>query len=290
VRQNSDVDAKSAAAEMAAIGILLETLTSSDLADLDKLKTVDGGKFLAGTGRKLLTQMRALGHDPFADRLGIFSAMNVTLESSDEDSALLTIEVPEGPVTEYRFVRVERKWIPEDMAMNWVESIGEARARLLLLSPENLKDVKPRIMALLGAADDRLTSLLAAKNEKQFAAAIAEAEQAVQQFAPLIAELAGSTAGENPGQADPAADETVEQVTVVVKGRLDEVAQDEIRERLSDAVDEGRASQSEMTGDDEMTSYRVGPVADVDAFARRLGFLKVTRVDAKNRLVTAEPK
>jgi hypothetical protein len=293
VRLDPDTDPKSAAAEMTAIAVLLDTLLASDLADLEKLKSVDGGKFLAGTGRRLLTQMRAMGHDPFADQLGIFTDMNVTLVSSDGDSALLTIEVPDATASERAFVRVEGKWIPDDLARNWHENMGQAAARLAVLSPDNLQAVKPKAMSVLTAVGDVLEKLLAAKTEKQFAAVMGETATmtAMQSLRSLISELVGSTPGEVPDAADSDSDEVLEQVTVVVKGELDAIAQDEIRDRLKEAVDEGRGGpQTEMTGDDETTVYRIGPVADVDAFAKRLGFLKVTRVDAKGRIIVAVPK
>ncbi|MGE5191031.1 MAG: hypothetical protein ACM3U2_00925, partial [Deltaproteobacteria bacterium] len=118
------------AAELAAIAELLDTLLASDLADLGKLKSADGGQILAGTGSTLLGQLRSMGRDPFADRLGIVADLKVTLVSFAGDSAKLAIQVPDAPSSDREFVRVEGKWIPKNLADNWYETIGQANARL----------------------------------------------------------------------------------------------------------------------------------------------------------------
>jgi hypothetical protein len=82
----------------------------------------------------------------------------------------------------------------------------------------------------------------------------------------------------------------VELVTVVVKATLTDSAQDDLCEKLKALTDDRARTVSEITGDDETTTIKVGPVNDVAAFAARLDFLKITNVDAKTRVVTAVPK
>ena len=38
----------------------------------------------------------------------------------------------------------------------------------------------------------------------------------------------------------------------------------------------------------DSTTFKVGPAGDINAFAKRLNFLKVRSVDAKSRTITAE--
>ncbi len=289
-RQAPEADLGPFKAELVAIADLLETLLASDLADLEKLKTADGGKFLAGTGRKLLAQLRATGHDPFADRLGLFSDMKVTLDSTEGDSALLTFEVPSATAAEREFVRVEGKWVPKDLADDWHHHIGQANAQLSLLSPDNLQENKPQYLALLSALDAALERLAAARTEQQFTAAMGAAEETLKPFVPLVASLAGPSPEEEPADGDDAAVEAGELVTVIVKASLTDDAQDALRERLNAVTDDPARAVGEITGDDETTTIRVGPVKDVGAFAERLDFLKITNVDARTRVVTAVPK
>jgi len=287
--EDRKADRKALAVEMTAIAELLETLLGSDLADLEKLKTVDGRKFLAGTGRRLLDQLRATGHDPFGE-LGDLSELKVTLVSSEGDSATLAIQGPEGLPKDHQFVRVEGKWIPQSIAADWYENMMQANARLSLLSPENLGEDKPQILALLSAVDGVLDQMAAAKSQKEFLTALAQAEETQKRFLPLIARLVGSGPADESAGADSRPDAAIELVTVVVKGMLDEIAQDNLRDELKGVVDEGGLPETELTGDDETTIYRVGPVSDVEAFAQRLSFLKNVSVDAKRRIITAEPR
>jgi hypothetical protein len=287
--EGRQADPKALAAEMTAIGNLLETLLGSDLADLEKLKTVDGKKFLAGTGRRLLDQLRATGHDPFAE-LGDLSDLTVSQASSEGDSATLAIQGPDGPAKDHEFVRVEGQWIPRTIAKNWYENMMQANAWLSLLSPDNLKEDKPQIMALLSAVDGVLNQMAAAKSQNEFMSALARAEETQKKFLPLIVRLVGSAPTDEADAGAANSDEPIELVTVVVKGTLDEIAQDNLRDKLKGVVDEGGLPETELTGDDETTIYRIGPVSDVEAFAARLSFLKNVHVDAKGRVITAEPK
>jgi hypothetical protein len=282
-------DRKGLAAEMMAIADLLETLLGSDLADLEKLKTVDGKRFLASTGRRLLDQLRATGRDPFAE-FGDISELTVSQASSEGDTATLAIQKPGEPAMDYSFVRIDGKWIPQTIAENWYENMMQANARLSLLSPDNLKEDKPQILALLSAVDGVLDQMAAAKTQKEFMTALAQAEETQKHFLPLILRLVGSAPDDEADTGGATSDEPIELVTVVVKGTLDEIAQDNLRDKLKGVVDEGGLPETELTGDDETTIFRVGPVSDIEAFATRLNFLKNVRVDAKGRVITAEPK
>jgi hypothetical protein len=281
-------------AELATIGELLETALTGDLADLEKLKKADGRKLLATTGGKILALLHAAGQDPFAGRLGIFSELRFKLKEISADSATLTITAPGEEDNDREFVRVEGKWIPRDLRDEWIEKIGESKAGLSLFSPDNLADLKPKTLELLSAIDGVLDRLAAANSKAEFANAMAQAEQALTPFKSLIAgfvqsepvqpaESDAQTVLSNPPDAS-------EIVTVIVKGSLSEDAQDTLRDKLSAAIGENTNAWCDLTGDDDSTTFKVGPAGDTQAYAKRLAFLKVTAVDAKSRTIMAELK
>jgi hypothetical protein len=292
--QQRQVPVGPSSAELATIGELLETLLASELADLEKMKKADGRKFLEGTGAKVLVQLRAAGQDPFAGRLGLFSNLHFRLKETSADSATLTIEEPGEPANDRDFVRVEGKWIPRDVQDGWVEMIGQAKARLSLLAPENLAGMKPQLLELLSAVDGVLDKLVAAKSQSEFVSAMAQAEQALTPFKELVAGLVQSGPDEQPVEEETSPEsEPVnagEIVTVVVKGTLTDDTQDVLRDKLSAAVGENARPYCDLTGDEDSTTFKVGPAGDVMAFAKRLNFLKVTSVDAKSRTILAEVK
>ncbi len=291
--QQGQVAAGPSSAELATIGELLETLLDSELADLEKLKKADGRKFLESSGGRLLSQLRASGQDPFGGRLGLFSDLHLKLKETSADSATLTIEEPGEPANDREFVRVEGKWIPRDLRDEWIERIGESKARLSLLSPDNLTGMKPQLLELLSAIDSVLDKLAAANSKSAFVAAMAQAEETLTPFKALVAGFVQSGPDEPvEEEASPESEPVAagEIVTVVVKGTLNDDAQDVVRDKLSAAVGENARPYCDLTGDEDSTTFKVGPAGDVVAFAKRLNFLKVTSVDAKRRTITAELK
>lgn len=270
---------------------LLDTLLESDLADLDKLKKADAGAIIERTGGRIFVQLRAFSKlmpdDSFARNLDHLASLRVALINSSADRARVEFSVPGEAPAEYEFIRVEGKWIPTTLANEWIEKIGQARARLSLLSPETFAEQKPQYLALLAVIDGALDRLAAAQTQDAFNSIIQEARLAV---FPAIAALVGPPL--------PAADDSAEQsesnrpitfVTVVVKGMLDDEAQNALRDRLRAAVDQGARSEWEITSDDETTTIRIGPVSDIETFSKRLDFLKVLEIDAKGGVIVAEP-
>jgi hypothetical protein len=277
------------AADMSPVAVLVETLLDGEVADLERLKKFDGRLFLSGTGARLVEQLRKL-----VPNLGsMFDFKKVTLLKSKGDAATVELKTDQE-TTEREFVRVEGKWIPRDMEQAWIDQIGNAKAELSILSPDNLDEHKPRILSLLAAVDGVLDRLAAAGNQDEFRAGLEEADVQLGPYKALVASwLAGSAGG--PGTDATAAgelarDEPIEFVTVVVAGMLDDDAQDALRTRLNAVVDDREKADSELTGDDETTTIKVGPVSDIEAFAQRLDFLKVTSIDAKTRTITAVTK
>jgi hypothetical protein len=277
------------AADMTPVAGLAETLLTSEVAGLENLKVFDGRRFLASTGARLMTQLRALL--PNLNRLLDFK--KVTLVKSKGDAATVELKTDQE-TTEREFVRVEGKWIPKAVAEGWIEQIGQAKARLSVLSPDNLSEIKPRIVSLLAAVDGVLDRLAAARNHEEFRAGLEEADVQLGPYKPLVAAwLAGSagvTDADDTGDDEPAHEEPIEFATVVVTGTLDDDAQDALRARLNAVVDDRARADSEITGDDETTTIKVGPVSDIEAFAKRLDFLKVTSIDTKTRTITATAK
>ncbi len=225
--------------------------------------------------------------DTFAEDLNRLSRTEVKLISSSGDRARLRLTATDEEPSEVEFVRVEGKWIPQSMANGWVEAMGDTLARLSVLSPETFAEQKPQYLALLSAVDDVLDKLSAAKTRDEFAATI---KQSAETLLPMIMAMAGPPqrpeGDENLPERE--APGTAELVTIVVESSLNEDAQNELRDKLNAATDDRERASTELTGDDESTIFKVGPVADVEAFAGQLDFLKVTNVDPKTRTIIAE--
>lgn len=271
------------------LATLLRTLADSELGDLERLKTADGRAMLATSGAAAMKQWDLLTQ--FAGGLGELNLgeLQVTLESSTGDTAVVVVDIPGIEPQPSEFVKVEGKWIPRTLAESWVEKIGEARARMILLSPDNLAGFKPRTMTLLASLDMVLDKLASSRNAGEFQEALA----GLRVFQPLLAELKGAvpdSEAQDEAPADRAAPRTDQIVTLIIRGNLSDSAQDELTDRLRLLLAPADKALIELVGFEELTSYKLGPVDDVEALAKGLGFLEIVSVDPKTRTIVAKVK
>lgn len=206
------VEASAMADNWEALVTVLETLATSDLADLEKLKTLDLGAFLDGTGKQLAEQLAALAKAAEDKPLeltefpgmpveamplaGIASAKFSTVQIQG-DSATLRIENADS-TEDQEVVRVDGKWLPKEMVDQWSEQMEAARTALTTTMPESLKKNKMQIVAPMQMIQAVLDQLLAAKTQEEFDEVI---EQVMAMFMPQG--LGEPPAGDAPGGADP---------------------------------------------------------------------------------------
>lgn len=277
----------------------LETIVNSEISEIEKVKTLDAGKFLSGTGNNLLKQFRALlalspnNQNPF-DKLAQTKA---TLVKSDGDTATVKITMPGQPPADRDFVRVEGKWIPKDIADKWDERIANAKAALTAVPPEVKQQQKQMTLGMLDSVDATLDQLAAAESQQQFNTAFQQGIQQVSASAMmLMATLQGGLGGATPGPALPTPGGTAGPnlgapkidsgpgAQVIVKG--DYLAKlSEINTALKKAVPEG--SQINPIPGEGMITFGVSSVSDLQALADQLKFGKVT-VNADKRTITIE--
>lgn len=274
---------------------LLRTLIKSDLGNLERLKTADAGTILGEAGGQFLEQLQLLSkigsQDPSTLPLENLSKLRVELTSSDDDMSVVLIRSPDAAPLETEFVRVEGKWIPRNLADSWIVTIGLAKARLSLLSRENLAEQKPRWMTLIASFDDAVDQIAAARDIDELRGAMQGLFLPGMMLAQMLREPVDAD------DRDPAVPEATavhpvasELVTVVVRGKLSASVQDALLARLKSATGRDEGAFAEFTGDDESTSFKVGPVGDVEGFARSIDFLDVQEVDRSARQILAAPR
>jgi hypothetical protein len=137
---------------------LVDALVTSDLADLEKMKTMDPGALLATTGATMMQQAAAASKmsddDPYATEFETkVAAMQVETIASEGDTATIRVTVPDEEPEEIQMVRVEEKWVPKELADNWDAKIAEAREQIAQLSGEEFQQSKMQIMMGLGMAE-----------------------------------------------------------------------------------------------------------------------------------------
>ena len=174
---------------------VLETIAASDLADLQKLKTLDVGVFLDGTGKKIAEQVAALAKTADDKKLSLTEFPGVPVDAMplagigsakfstvkiEGDTATLRIENADK-TEDQEVVRVDGKWLPKKMVDQWSQQMQSAKTALTTQMPEALKKNKMQIVLpmqmILGVVDQ----LLATKTQAEFDQVI---QQIMQTFAP----------------------------------------------------------------------------------------------------------
>ena len=200
---------------------VLETIAASDLADLEKLKTLDVGVFLDGTGKKIAEQLAALAKAADDKKLSLTEFPGIPVDAMplagigtakfstvkiEGDAATLRIE-NDGKTEEEEVVRVDGKWLPKKMVDQWSEQMQSAKTALTTQMPENLKKNKMAVVVPMQLILGVLDQLLATKTKAEFDQVI---QQVMQTFAPQGPGAPGGPqapgappAGDAPPAADP---------------------------------------------------------------------------------------
>lgn len=256
----------------------LETLISSELADLEKLKALESRMFLERTGNKLLTQALSLGAAAGQNPLETLKDVTVTVVSRDGDKAVVKMVSPQEPEPqEVDFVKVEGKWLPQSLVDGWKDQIDQARAQIDQIKPEEIAAAKPQALGQLKSVDATLDKLLAAKTADEITAAAT----------PLIfqAMMMGQMFN------TPAATPSSQPVTIRVVGELSDSQASELAEKLRDLSDDPlNAETTVLPPENGHTTIELSGVKGVSAFANRLEFVSVKAVDKTERVIEIELK
>lgn len=185
--QQAPVDADTISKNWDPVVDLLDTIVNSELTDLEKLKTIDVGTFLSGTGKavvdKIMAVASALEDQDFSvtdfpgvevDAAGLASLQSakISLLNADGDAATVRIEKQDGETEDVQMVRVEGKWLPKEMVDGWAAGVAEAKTALSTEMGEQIKQNKQQVLAPMTMIGMVLNGILATKTQDEFNQAI----------------------------------------------------------------------------------------------------------------------
>lgn len=278
---------------------ILSAIVNSDISSLDKLKSFDGGKFLGTTGNQIAKNLVVLselvptkeGEASLSEKL---KQTKVTLVSTEGDTATIKIEAPGEEAKEETLVKVEDKWIPQNLADSWKSQMEKAQKQLAELTPEKVNAQKEQTLAGLKKTNEVLAQLESAKTEEEFNKTLSPILAPVAMLAPMMMMQMGvqpgmAGPGGDPSLGDKPADpETV--VTIIVEKKLSNAEQDPIIEEILLSADDSDNINVVPTVEGETTIFEVSPVKDIEAFSKKIKFGKPTKVDPKKRSITVDVK
>jgi hypothetical protein len=173
---NAPVDMESVSQKWDAIVAFLDTLVNSELADLEKCKTLDIRKLLAGTGNKLMVQGSEIsslfpteGDMLLKEKL---TGVQVEIVSSEAESAVVKVTAPGEQPEEIELVLIEERWVPKEMADTWADEIAKAKEELASWDEQKIAESKVQAMMMLSMVETFLDQLANVESSEEFDQAI----------------------------------------------------------------------------------------------------------------------
>ncbi len=145
---------------------ILGILNKSDLMDPAKLKSCDVGALLSTTGAELMKHASSVTFDDkmappeMNDMLEMNEKLNsfkAELVSEEGDTAVVRMTVDGEDPEEETFVKVEGKWVPQEMSDGWDEMITEAKEGIaqINITPEQTAQVQT-VLTIAGSVLDQI--------------------------------------------------------------------------------------------------------------------------------------
>ena len=147
----------------------VQTIVTSSISSSAGLRAFDGQVFSEETLPELFKYSNDLAaisneENPFGSLQ--FGSLK-TVESTDT-TAVLEITFASGDVVEEDFTKVENRWVPAEIAINWSTEMAAAKKQLQVISSEEIAKNKPQLIGMITMLDGILTQLNTAKTQEQF--------------------------------------------------------------------------------------------------------------------------
>lgn len=152
---------------------IITPVVDSDLSDLEKVKTMDVGVFLAETIpgiKKQLEELERLKPEIKEVTKAMNSIKEAKVELVKEEGDVATFKLTiDGDTKEVKAFKVEGKWVPEDMKNDWSKEIAKAKKGLdEMATGDQLSKMKEQAMPMLEMVDGTLDKLLASESQEDF--------------------------------------------------------------------------------------------------------------------------
>lgn len=170
--KGAPVDMEEVAKNWDSVVSLLEAIINSEIKTIDGLKKVDPETFMGTTLATIVKHSKTFGKasEEATEALAKFQKAKVTLVKTEGDKATVKLETEGEEPKEMELVKVEGKWVPADVAKDWDKNIADLKADIGKMDFQGAG--KGQFMAALGMVEPTLDQLIAAKDDKEFMAAI----------------------------------------------------------------------------------------------------------------------
>jgi hypothetical protein len=156
---------------------MLDSLFSSEVSNLDNLKTIDWEHYLSTTGAEMMDRAADISSaksDQTADEdfIKTLQQVEVELVSREGDVGTVRLSAPDEDPEEVSLTLVEGRWVPTDMATDWDSEIADAKREIADMSEEEMAQNKMQAMMVFGMADAMLEQLRFARSHESCSALV----------------------------------------------------------------------------------------------------------------------
>ena len=171
----SKMDEKEAKVAVEGMIGIIDSLASDDFSNLENLKSFDGSKFPEAPIKKLFSQIAPLADlgmkkSKEKDKISLadLGRAKVALVKESGDKATVKITVPGEETKTSELVKVEGKWIPEEMnPTEWKKKIDEIKKGIASIDKEQMAAKKPQVLKIFDAVDAAIGRIGKAKTKKE---------------------------------------------------------------------------------------------------------------------------
>lgn len=271
---------------------LLTILVHSDVSDLEKLRSFEMGAFLEQTGGPWLEAVASLSESLGQESLsGMLQGLEPITLNYDENTAVMAWTAPgdDKPISRFTMVKLEDRWIPAGWEAAW-QRVSEWKGKLRQTPKESLAEQSREKLKFLKQAEEVIETLLETQTREEFYAVLnRELDQGtIEELAGVAFLLSGpseqaNSEGSNTPPTVPNANAGGKTVTLLIKGAKGTGDEDRIFEAIQSAVPGDVDVQFFKTPDG--LKVTCGPVADVEAFAKKLKFGTIEKHDTDSMTI-----
>jgi hypothetical protein len=102
----------------------------------------------------------------------MLNSVQVEIVSSEAETAVVKITVPDEDPEEVELVLVEERWVPKEMADSWADDIAKAKEELAGWDEQKIAESKVQAMMMLGMVESFLDQLAKVESSEEFDQAI----------------------------------------------------------------------------------------------------------------------
>ena len=109
---------------------LLEIVVNSECSSVSSLKALDVEACLAGTGAEFMRKLADVSKMSPEDPMARLREISVKLVESTLINATVEVTVPGQPTEKIHLSKIDKKWLPSEMAAEWPTKVRQAKKSL----------------------------------------------------------------------------------------------------------------------------------------------------------------